>query len=135
MAKLTQQEIFDKALFGIRKQGYRQSTSESGGCNYRTTLEDGSTRACAVGLCIPDDIAQMWDSSGETTGDTSIRAISDVYTSSFEKYFYNEDLPFLSDLQDAHDCNLVTSYLSWEDRMQDIAAEYYLVYTPVGEVE
>lgn len=40
--QLTNQEIFDKALFGIRNQDYKKSTNGEA-CLYRSTQEDGST--------------------------------------------------------------------------------------------
>jgi len=132
--QLTNQEIFDKALFGIRKQGYRKSVSGEA-CLYRSTQEDGSTLACAVGHCIPDDVAHLWDSDGSAS---SVGSIYHRYEEQFSEFFSQESLPLLCGLQTTHDT--MTSPEVFEDGMKMIATQYNLVYTPpqeasfVGEV-
>ena len=128
MVQLTNQEIFDKALFGIRKQGYRKSANGNV-CLYRSTQEDGSTLACAVGHCIPDDVAHLWDSDGSGS---SIGSIYQRYDGHFSEFFSEESLPLLSQLQIVHDT--MTSSNFFEDRMDEIAAHYNLVYTPPQDV-
>lgn len=123
--QLTNQEIFDKALFGIRNQDYQMSTNR-GGCAYRGTAADGSTLKCAVGHCIPDDVAHLWDADGY---DPSIGTIYRKYGEHFSKFFSEDSLPLLHQLQTAHDA--ILSSESFEIEMMDIAKVFGLVYTPV----
>ena len=129
--QLTNQEIFDKALFGIRGQGYKKS-AKGETCLYRSMQIDGSTLACAVGHCIPDDVAALWDESvGYDTG------INDVYRNHREQFleFFSEDsLELLSKLQGAHDYYL-PSAKRFEENMSEIAESYNLIYTPIGSEE
>lgn len=121
----TNQEIFDKALFGIRKQDYRRSANGEA-CLYRSTQEDGSTLACAVGHCIPDDVAHLWDADGH---DTSIGVICDRYNESFSEFFSNKSLELLADLQHNHDFYL--PYKGKFEAMMERTAEFHgLVYKP-----
>lgn len=126
MTKLTSQEIFDKALFGIRGQDYKQSGSSSA-CKYRYTDENDTKLCCAVGHCIDDDTAEMWDSELLT----SIVHVFNYRTSEFNQFFDESQLPLLSDLQHAHDNVLGLSNMQWEEEMIDIAKVYNLNYTPV----
>lgn len=132
--QLTNQQIFDKALFGIRGQGYKKS-AKGDACLYRSVQEDGSTLACAVGHCIPDDVAALWDADGS---DSSIGSIYRKYGEHFSKFFSEDSLPLLCQLQTAHDT--ILSPESFEIEMMDIAEAFGLVYTPpqeasfVGEV-
>ncbi len=128
MTKLTSQEIFDKALFGIRGQDYKQSGSGFGDCKYRHTDENDTKLCCAVGHCIDDDIAETWDSN---LSDTSIRKVFRYYPSTFNQFFDESQLPLLSDLQAAHDQALDYGSLQWEGEMVNIAKKYNLNYTPV----
>lgn len=126
--QLTNQEIFDKALFGIRNQDYRKS-GMGDMCLYRFTQEDGSTLACAVGHCIPDDVAHLWDADGH---DSSIGAIYHRCEKHFSGFFSEESLPLLKELQSVHDA--MTSASFFEDMMEEIATQYNLVYTPPGDI-
>ena len=129
MTQLTNQQIFDKALFGIRNQGYKKSANGEV-CVYRSTQEDGSTLACAVGHCIPDDVAHLWDADDH---DTSIGAIYHRYGKQFSEFFSEESLPLLSELQAVHDTTTFPEV--FEDSMKVIALTHGLVYTPPqGEV-
>ena len=125
--QLANQEIFDKALFGIRKQGYRKSANGEV-CLYRSTQEDGSTLACAVGHCIPDDVAHLWDADDHVT---SIGSIYHRREKHFSEFFSEESLPLLCELQTMHDT--MTSPEVFEDGMKMIATQYNLVYTPLEE--
>ncbi len=127
MTKLTSQEIFDKALFGIRGQDYKQSGSPSE-CKYRYTDENDTKLCCAVGHCIDDDTAEMWDGG---LSDTSIENVFKLWPSMFNQFFDESQLPLLSDLQHAHDGVLGLSSMKWEDFMAGIAKVYNLNYTPV----
>ena len=125
--QLDNQTIFDKALFGIRKQDYRKSANGDV-CLYRSVREDGSTLACAVGHCIPDAVAEVWDADGF---DSSIQAICDRYNESFSEFFSEDSLPLLCQLQGTHDT--ILSSESFEIEMMDIAKVFGLVYTPPQE--
>jgi hypothetical protein len=129
MTQLTNQEIFDKALFGIRNQDYKKSAKGGSACLYRSTQKDGSTLACAVGHCIPDDVAHLWDADGH---DTSIGAIYHRHGKHFSEFFSEESLPLLKELQSAHDA--MTFPEVFEDSMEVIALIYRLVYTPPGGI-
>jgi hypothetical protein len=126
--KLTNQQIFDKALSGIRGQGYKQAVGKHTGCQYLTTAIAGEELRCAVGHCLPRDVATRWDyaRSGQ---DTDILTMSEVHPEDFQALFSKDQLDFLSDLQGAHDFYL--NYAEqWESRMQEIAYLYNLIYTP-----
>ncbi len=127
MAQLTNQQVFDKALFGIRSQNYQMSTN-GGGCTYRGTAADGSTLKCAVGHCIPDDVAHLWDAEGSNP---SIGTIYRKYGEHFSKFFSEDSLPLLCQLQTTHDT--ILSPESFEIGMMDIAKVFGLVYTPPQE--
>ena len=122
MTQLTRQEAFDKALFGIRKQGYQQSVSGSV-CRYRGC----AALKCGIGHCISDEDAKTWDL--ETT-DSSIRTVFHEQDKSFSKYFHEEDIDFLEGLQFIHDVALFTSALKFEEDMQEFAEQHTLKYTP-----
>lgn len=132
--QLTNQEIYDNALFGIRKQDYRKS-AKGDVCLYRSVREDGSVLACAVGHCIPDDVAQLWDRDGF---DSFIGSIYHKYEKHFSEFFSEDSLPLLCQLQTTHDTILSSG--SFEIEMMGIAKAFGLVYTPpqeasfVGEV-
>lgn len=67
MAKLTLQQVFDRALQGIHDQDYQQSLKggTQGACAYRG--ENG--RKCAIGHCIDDDeLAERMDYFDKGTG-------------------------------------------------------------------
>ena len=72
----TRQELFDKAVGGVIKQG-RASLSGTIGCSYRGE----SDCACGIGQLLDDDVANFFDNLEE---DTSIGKIIKVL--SFDKY-------------------------------------------------
>lgn len=45
----TRQEMFDRAVRGLRAQGWRQAIGADGACRYRTTDRDGKVLRCAWG--------------------------------------------------------------------------------------
>lgn len=49
---MTEQEVFNKMVDHLRKQGYKRSQREDGACVYRG--EGG--RMCAVGCLLPDEL-------------------------------------------------------------------------------
>lgn len=128
MTQLTNQQIYDNALFGIRSQDYQQSTNGQH-CAYRGISDHGQSLKCAIGHCISDDDGILWDVGGANASGTEIDTMAEMYPNIYSKYFTLEQLPLLLELQQAHDTVLpITSY--FESAMKDIADEYDLVYTP-----
>lgn len=130
MTKLTNQEIFNKALFGIREQNYKQSDNRDS-CAYR----GNNGTKCAVGHCIDDATAERWDA----LGDSSIRSIFHHSPEEYSKVFDNEQLPLLADLQAVHDTTLdplsfAFGQAEFEQEMKNIARGFNLVYTPFNEI-
>jgi len=126
MTQLTNQEIFDKALFGIRAQNYQRSVYDYS-CRYRG--ENGTK--CAVGHCIDDETAAVWDKLTDTT--ISGIAVNVKIRESFEKFFNLEQIKFLMQLQRAHDVSLSGSVPIFENAMQNIAISHGLHYTEPQE--
>lgn len=132
---LTPQQVFDNALFGIRKQGYVRSALPDGQCR----LRDDSGRSCAIGKSIPDALytPEM---------EIAIATAMDQPCPEFEqllKLFADCEVNLLQLLQKAHDQYLPDGSQcfssgghDYELLMQRIASQYNLVYTlptsPVG---
>lgn len=124
---LTNQEIFNKALQGIRSQNY-QPSMEGQACMYN----GGDGVACAVGHCVSLDTRKAWDQMFNKplcpgTG------ISSIYIHSREeylKYFTREQLEFLTELQHAHDHVLRNHSADvFEQEMKHLSLKYDLEYT------
>lgn len=106
---LSLQQIFDKALFGIREQG-RLSGILSGGltsvCNYRMCV-DGATLKCVVGQLIPDNVYDPTFDTDAITGAATLIDCSPDFVAALRAGGVDandndvEDL--LIRLQDAHD--------------------------------
>lgn len=132
---LTPQQVFDAALFGIRKQEYVKSYLGGRGCAYRG--QHGLK--CGIGHAIPDACYNpLFDNINSST---SIGALLDNSWKQFDvlrRLFGGVPVCVLKDIQAAHDSMLAT-YPSeddkerWEQRMKDIAVAYGLTYTPVAE--
>ena len=132
---LTPQQVFDAALFGIRKQEYVKSYLGGRGCAYRG--QHGLK--CGIGHAIPDACYDpLFDSSGHST---SIGALLDDSRERFDvlrRLFGGVPVYVLRDIQCAHD-KMLAAYPSendkqrWEQRMKDIAVAYRLTYTPVAK--
>jgi hypothetical protein len=92
---MTPQEIFDKALSGVLKQG-EPALKRDRSCDYYTE----SGKMCAVGLLLGPELAQQWSkaSVGEVADVTDTR-IYDVVVPDWVKA--NMDL--LMGIQSAHD--------------------------------
>lgn len=129
MTQLINQQIFDKALFGIRSQDYQISVNGEH-CAYRGVSDDGHTLACAIGHCISDEDANLWDCGANSVSSTAIKDMAHAYPNIFSQYFTDNQLPLLIVLQDAHD-TLLGKPSAWEYEMESIAKSYNLVYTPV----
>jgi hypothetical protein len=127
--KLTNQQIFDKALYGIRGQDYKPAKNKHTGCKYLTTNIAGEELRCAVGHCLPRDVATRWDDALPDQ-DTDILTMSEAHPEDFQALFSEDQIQFLTDLQTAHD-NYLPSTDIWAIRMQEIADLYNLTYTPV----
>jgi hypothetical protein len=132
-AVLTAQQAYDKALFGIRQQNYEQSAKLNGSCAYRG---EAGTK-CAVGHCIDDETAIKWDKG--VRGSYSyvqfgIVSMFEYDKETYLKFFQESDVELLRELQGVHDCIPITDRGNgryFESKMQELAEEYNLVYTPV----
>lgn len=126
---LTNQKVFDNALFGVRGQGYKQSRRRLtdgllGPCLYRGP--DGLK--CGIGHSIEDDALAREMDTGDVggCGGQSIRAC--LLDSRVFAIFGGVDKSLLKDLQDAHDsCD--SSPHKFEASMADVASAFGLSYT------
>ena len=132
--KLTTQQVFDNALFGLRKQRVR-STDIRDLCMYRGTSTKGEVLRCGIGLSVEDDgIAREMDESSDSSISALVNSIEDV-----EVIFGHLNPDFLREVQGAHDENLaletecegevVRGLALFEMAMSNIAAKYELNYT------
>jgi len=116
---MNNQEAFDRALRGIRAQGYRQSLTGTG-CAYRG--ENGLK--CAIGHCIDDDeLARRMD-IGHATSITAL--LNSAKHLNLNTLFKDCDERLLLRLQHAHD--RIRSPTPFEDEMSLIAAHHNLSY-------
>lgn len=139
---LTKQEIFDKALNGLRSQNYAKSTKSpnSGSCAYR----GHNGLKCAIGHCVDDDtLAAAMDDGLDTWQGASMAGatnIGDLISSSdFTFSMHHElvalfdpaDRSFLTHLQSAHDSMNGPEAIrqdQFESAMESIAIRYNLIY-------
>ena len=117
---LTNQEIFNKALNGIRNQNYQPSMSGDA-CQYRGP----NGTACAVGHCIPQEVAEKWDKLPDST----IHSVSTGRAEEYGQYFTGEQISFLIAIQSAHDSKLRSGSDFFETEMSNLAIRYQLEYT------
>lgn len=117
---LTNQEIFDKALQGIRSQDYRPSMSGEA-CRYAGP----NSTACAVGHCIPREVGEGWDNMPDST----IHSVFTRKPEEYDRYFTAGQVVFLSSLQTIHDRKLKYGSDFFEAEMADLAIKYQLDYT------
>lgn len=152
---LTAQQLFDNALLGVRKDGYRGSFQvtvsddpNSGilivKCRYRF-----EGRACGIGHSIPDALydprmemksasALTYDPLAGHDGDDDI--LSPVSGNSaalavkIKNLFGDASEEFLQALQYAHDCACqddgAFNASKFEREMKRVAGAYHLTYTP-----
>lgn len=132
---LTAQQVFDAALFGIRKQQYVKSISAGRGCAYRG---DHGLK-CGIGHAIPDACYNpLFDGINLSTSIGMMLANSHKDFDVLRRLFGGVPLRVLKDIQTAHD-SMLSAYTSknnkqeWEQRMKDIAVAYDLTYTPVAD--
>jgi hypothetical protein len=119
--KLTKQQAFDKALFGIHGQNYNASADEFGSCFYRGPNDT----MCAAGHCIPDE---LYDT--EMEGRTFYAVIRD-FDGIAELFEDSPDIQeFMKQLQGCHDYTLREhGGFGWENKMREIAKYYNLSYS------
>lgn len=136
---LTHQQIFDKALHGVRAQGRPSSTKTKGGevtCVYRMHRGEQVLK-CGVGHLIPDNVYDpAFDHDGNTAVGYAVRRedfraamiAGGVDTDNAEV------MTLLELLQDAHDVAAHVTHGdfsgSFETRMANLAHAEGLVYTP-----
>lgn len=138
----THQELYDNAVNGIRRQGYRRCMVGSS-CSYR----DGDF-ACAVGWSIPDAVIEeirnhshhsaeaplIYSSIGVLT--QSLQSVADLIPA--------ESVPMVRELQHLHDDYLDPHHEEWEGReeidvarfetmLRQVAENYGLIYTPPSD--
>ena len=120
----TQQELFDRALFGVRKQKYRIS-ARGCCCKYRGLNSD----KCNIGHCIDDDaLAQDMDNTGSIA--TIMRdSLCPKLKARVQEAIGDHPLQFLSDLQRVHDEAQDADI--YERGMVTFAKTYNLKYTPL----
>jgi hypothetical protein len=127
---MTNQEIFDTVLHGIRKQG-RPSVSQDGRCLYRGP--DGLK--CGVGLLI-DDSEYCPEMEGKSADGCSGDEKENIVCNLLKKK--NIDTILAGKLQEAHDNaaygnqgQLKKFTEEFEERMQKLAKEYGLTYSAI----
>lgn len=131
---MNRQDLFDRAVAGIRKQGGLALTDNGLGCLYLT--KDG--RRCAIGHLLPEGHPALSPKVG--MGVTNLfRNYPDLNT-----YFgvASDDIQFLIELQRVHDkAGFATDYTSnpatdhlprFETAARALAEHYGLTYTPPG---
>ena len=116
---LTNQQVFDNALNGVRAQGYVRSQSLSGSCSYRG---DGTLK-CGIGHSIPDEVyVPSMDCLENSAINEVVRRFSDIYG-----LFKDCDKRMLNNIQQAHD--IMDKPSQFEDAMRTVAIEFDLKYT------
>lgn len=117
----TAQEVFDKVLNHLRKQG-KAAVHSGEGCAYRG---EGGT-SCAVGCLIPDEMYSPAMEGGSAR--TEKEAFPELYAA-IDALGLRPHVGLLHALQREHDSSLIRSKPGWENAMRYIAREFQLVYT------
>lgn len=133
---LTLQQVYDNALFGVRKQGRASGeVNEKGSyfCHYRS----GDGCKCGIGHSISDDDYDHVMDSRHDGGNIEVLLKRILFKERLKCF---EGLPVfaLREIQLAHDRAAMAvrhdpgaSFMSlFEAKMQDVAASLNLVYTP-----
>ena len=138
---LNNQQVFDAALFGIRRQDYEGSRSVEGGCAYRGQ----NSLKCGIGHAIPDAVYARRFDIGSHKNPTS-SAILDLLEDTHPEFdplrelFGGCDTALLEAIQAAHDGWLAPPRFvpsdphEWESRMREIATEFNLVFTEPDDI-
>lgn len=124
MDSLTLQEVFDNALFGIRKQNYEPSLKDGkeSMCSYRG---DGGSK-CAIGHSIPN---RVYHESIEGMPIHDLLDSNSKIRDLFRGIFWKP----LKDLQLIHDDLTISSRKKdhFEFNMEEFAIRYDLKFTPL----
>lgn len=108
----TAQEVYDQIVNHLRKQR-KQSLEEGVGCRYRS----GDLK-CAAGCLIADD---EYDPEMEENGWISLMDMGKVP---------NDHSHLIQEMQGVHDGWFDQSLGIWEEKFEDIAKNFKLVYSP-----
>lgn len=112
------QDAFDIALNGIRKQNYKRSLKKEDFCAYRGK----NGLRCALGHMIPNKLYKS-GMEGLTPACSLFRDFPELGV-----YLENVDVGLLTNLQCAHDSYLTYEKWDYEDRMKEIAKDWGLTY-------
>lgn len=134
MQKLTNQELFDAVVSGLRKQGCKSLTNLNaivwGGERPNDTLAcayrgDNGTK-CAVGQVIPDEVYNT------RIENKSVSWITTIWDDSYKLPWNKKSVPLLSELQGVHD---MADTKNWEHNWKQLAVEFDLIYTPPEQAQ
>lgn len=123
---LTMQEVFDKSVNGLRKQGRRASLpGRDFACMYRLENdEDGTTLKCAAGMLIDDEHygphLENRNCHSYTVRMALIKSGVDMTDRETER--------LVGDLQNIHDGTPRVE--DWERLWERLAGQFNLTYTP-----
>lgn len=121
---MNRQEIFDKVLEHLRKQG-GLSLNEHGKCCYR----GNHGNKCAIGVLIPDELYKSRMEYKTPSGLIKDEIIK------LPSYFYKDKEYFLDKIQSKlhdgikHELHYIPFGLALENRAKEFAEEYNLCYT------
>lgn len=135
MSTPSHQELFDRALNGLRKQGAYGFDKASGGCSY---YDEKTGNRCAIGLLVPEELAKSMQEYGiGTISDWCNPSQHGTYNKKFhdildQKIGITENIRFLIRLQNVHDaCASANKPISlFEDEMSRLAVAFGLTFTP-----
>ena len=113
---MTQQEIFDTVVNGLRKQNCQSWDEASGGCMYRG--DNGAK--CAVGLLLPDELYHR-SMEGKSV---------DELPDDVRDFFGADNIQLLMDLQAAPDYGgaVWEDFSDVEDYFRGVAKDYKLTF-------
>ncbi len=118
---MNRQEMFDKALQGVRRQGKQSRTFA--GCVYRVDAPEGERR-CAVGHLLEGEIL---DKAEENGGSVTHLVSSGLKLGLGEDTVEGKN--FLDDLQYAHDYASQVNFVDeFANRMQYVAKKWHLAF-------
>lgn len=124
--EMTKQEMFDKVLFGIRRQG-KKSVNQSNACMYRGENDC----KCVIGMLIDDtEYQSSWEGCSLSINPTteSCATLVNWFSSKFGK----DMVDFGEELQACHDNSSKPMFIkAFEKNMSVLAVKYKLNYTTV----
>lgn len=129
MKTLTNQEIFDKILNHLRKQG-KASISDGGKCMYRG--DNGNS--CAVGCLISDeDYLESFDIPNDSDVTSMLKNLKfkQALINSGIDITNDKTMTLLIEMQSAHDTAVFRDYWLYQfnESMQCVAVAHNLTYT------